>query len=174
MPASQRPNQLARCGRAARTDGVGDWSGLHARLATGSAGYRDGGLSGFPADIVFLGIGGLGTQAEDYRDEMELAAEVVDAGDLLDRWLRGAPIRKRERRAQKSPIRRKSSVAAQGLSPAARLELKEKGRRPDLPPVRAPARVLLNHSRSERSRAEQESAAHPCATEAYQRRRWYG
>ena len=37
-------------------------------LIQGSAGYREGGLSGFPADIVFLGIGGLGTQAEDYRE----------------------------------------------------------------------------------------------------------
>ncbi len=34
----------------------------------GSAGYVPGGLEGFEADIVFLGIGGLGTQTADYRE----------------------------------------------------------------------------------------------------------
>ena len=29
-------------------------------------------------------------QAEDYRDEMELAAEVIAAEDLLERWHAGA------------------------------------------------------------------------------------
>ena len=37
-------------------------------LIQGSAGYVEGGLQGFPADTVFLGIGGLGTQTEDYRE----------------------------------------------------------------------------------------------------------
>ena len=37
-------------------------------LVQGSAGYVEGGLEGFDADIVFLGIGGLGTQTADYRE----------------------------------------------------------------------------------------------------------
>jgi L-ascorbate metabolism protein UlaG (beta-lactamase superfamily) len=37
-------------------------------LVQGSAGYVAGGLRGFDADIVFLGIGGLGTQSADYRE----------------------------------------------------------------------------------------------------------
>ena len=37
-------------------------------LVQGSAGYVEGGLEGFDADIVFLGIGGLGTQSADYRE----------------------------------------------------------------------------------------------------------
>lgn len=35
----------------------------------GSAGYVDGGLEGYRADVVFLGVGGLGSQTEDYRRE---------------------------------------------------------------------------------------------------------
>ena len=34
----------------------------------GSAGYVEGGLEGYRADIVFLGVGGLGSQTEDYRN----------------------------------------------------------------------------------------------------------
>jgi L-ascorbate metabolism protein UlaG (beta-lactamase superfamily) len=37
-------------------------------LVQGSAGYREGGLAGYPSDTVFLGIGGLGTQTADYRE----------------------------------------------------------------------------------------------------------
>ncbi len=37
-------------------------------LVQGSAGYVPGGLEGFEADVVFLGIGGLGTQTADYRE----------------------------------------------------------------------------------------------------------
>lgn len=37
-------------------------------LIQGSAGYREGGLAGLDADVVFLGIGGLGTQTAEYRD----------------------------------------------------------------------------------------------------------
>ena len=36
-------------------------------VIVGSAGYEDGGLEGFEADIVFLGTGGLGSQTEIYR-----------------------------------------------------------------------------------------------------------
>ena len=37
-------------------------------LIQGSAGYKEGGLSGYDADLVFLGIGGLGLQTEEYRE----------------------------------------------------------------------------------------------------------
>jgi L-ascorbate metabolism protein UlaG (beta-lactamase superfamily) len=37
-------------------------------LIQGSAGYIEGGLDGFEADVVFLGTGGLGTQTADYRE----------------------------------------------------------------------------------------------------------
>jgi L-ascorbate metabolism protein UlaG (beta-lactamase superfamily) len=37
-------------------------------LIQGSAGYVEGGLEGFDADVVFLGIGGLGSQTESYRE----------------------------------------------------------------------------------------------------------
>ena len=37
-------------------------------LVQGSAGYVEGSLAGFDADVVFLGIGGLGTQTADYRE----------------------------------------------------------------------------------------------------------
>jgi len=37
-------------------------------LVQGSAGYVEGGLAGLDADVVFLGIGGLGTQSADYRE----------------------------------------------------------------------------------------------------------
>jgi len=37
-------------------------------LVQGSAGWVPGGLEGFEADVVFLGIGGLGTQTADYRE----------------------------------------------------------------------------------------------------------
>lgn len=37
-------------------------------LIQASAGYREGGLVGFEADVVFLGIGGLGTQTPEYRE----------------------------------------------------------------------------------------------------------
>ncbi len=37
-------------------------------LIQGSAGYIEGGLEGFESDVVFLGVGGLGTQTESYRD----------------------------------------------------------------------------------------------------------
>jgi L-ascorbate metabolism protein UlaG (beta-lactamase superfamily) len=37
-------------------------------LVVGSAGYLEGALDGFAADTVFLGIGGLGSQSDDYRE----------------------------------------------------------------------------------------------------------
>jgi L-ascorbate metabolism protein UlaG (beta-lactamase superfamily) len=37
-------------------------------LVVGSAGYVEGALEGFSADTVLLGVGGLGSQAEDYRE----------------------------------------------------------------------------------------------------------
>jgi L-ascorbate metabolism protein UlaG (beta-lactamase superfamily) len=37
-------------------------------LIQASAGYVEGGLSGLEADVVFLGVGGLGTQAPGYRE----------------------------------------------------------------------------------------------------------
>ena len=37
-------------------------------LIQGSAGYIEGGLAGYDADVVFLGIGGLGAQTEAYRE----------------------------------------------------------------------------------------------------------
>lgn len=37
-------------------------------LIVGSAGYVPGGLAGFEADTVFLGVGGLGSQSDDYRE----------------------------------------------------------------------------------------------------------
>jgi L-ascorbate metabolism protein UlaG (beta-lactamase superfamily) len=38
-------------------------------LIQGSAGFRPDGLAGFEADTVFLGVGGLGTQTADYREQ---------------------------------------------------------------------------------------------------------
>ncbi len=38
-------------------------------LIQGSAGYIEGGLSDFDADVVFLGVGGLGAQTENYRED---------------------------------------------------------------------------------------------------------
>jgi len=37
-------------------------------LIQGSAGFVEGGLVGYPAEVVFLGTGGLGTQTPDYRE----------------------------------------------------------------------------------------------------------
>jgi L-ascorbate metabolism protein UlaG (beta-lactamase superfamily) len=37
-------------------------------LIVGSAGFVEGGLEGFAADVVFLGTGGLGSQTADYRE----------------------------------------------------------------------------------------------------------
>jgi L-ascorbate metabolism protein UlaG (beta-lactamase superfamily) len=37
-------------------------------LVQGSAGWIEGGLEGYDADVVFLGIGGLGGQTPDYRE----------------------------------------------------------------------------------------------------------
>jgi L-ascorbate metabolism protein UlaG (beta-lactamase superfamily) len=37
-------------------------------LVVGSAGYLEGALEGFAADVVFLGTGGLGTQTDAYRE----------------------------------------------------------------------------------------------------------
>ena len=37
-------------------------------LIVGSAGYVDGALEGFSADTVLLGVGGLGSQTQDYRE----------------------------------------------------------------------------------------------------------
>ncbi len=37
-------------------------------LIVGSAGYEEGGLSGLSADVVFLGVGGLGSQTAAYRE----------------------------------------------------------------------------------------------------------
>ena len=37
-------------------------------LIQGSAGYIEGGLSGYDADVVFLGTGGIGSQTEAYRE----------------------------------------------------------------------------------------------------------
>ena len=36
----------------------------------------------------------------DYRDEMELAAEVTGADDLLERWRSGRPLRRRVKRSR--------------------------------------------------------------------------
>lgn len=44
---------------------------LHPRgsfLVIGSAGYKAGGLEGFPAERIFLGVGGLGSQTAQYRE----------------------------------------------------------------------------------------------------------
>ena len=41
---------------------LGSW------LIVGSAGYQEGDLAGLSADIVFLGIGGLGSQTAEYRE----------------------------------------------------------------------------------------------------------
>lgn len=41
---------------------VGSW------LLVGSAGYEEGGLAGVTADVVFLGVGGLGSQTPQYRE----------------------------------------------------------------------------------------------------------
>ena len=38
-------------------------------LVQGSAGYVEGSLEGLKADVVFLGVGGLGSQTETYREE---------------------------------------------------------------------------------------------------------
>lgn len=38
-------------------------------LVVGSAGWVEGGLEGFEADVVFLGTGGLGSQTEEYRED---------------------------------------------------------------------------------------------------------
>ncbi len=38
-------------------------------VIVGSAGYEEGGLDGYEADAIFLGIGGLGGQTADYREE---------------------------------------------------------------------------------------------------------
>lgn len=37
-------------------------------LVVGTAGFAEGKLEGFDSDVVFLGIGGLGSQTEDYRE----------------------------------------------------------------------------------------------------------
>ncbi|MEZ4331808.1 MAG: MBL fold metallo-hydrolase [Myxococcota bacterium] len=37
-------------------------------LVQGSAGFVEGGLDGYAADVIFLGIGGLGTETPDYRE----------------------------------------------------------------------------------------------------------
>jgi L-ascorbate metabolism protein UlaG (beta-lactamase superfamily) len=37
-------------------------------LIQGSAGFVEAGLEGFDAETIFLGIGGLGSQTDDYRD----------------------------------------------------------------------------------------------------------
>ncbi|MEZ4353057.1 MAG: MBL fold metallo-hydrolase [Myxococcota bacterium] len=37
-------------------------------LVQGSAGFREGGFDGLEADVVFLGVGGLGTQTPEYRE----------------------------------------------------------------------------------------------------------
>jgi L-ascorbate metabolism protein UlaG (beta-lactamase superfamily) len=44
------------------THPAGSW------LIVGSAGYQEGGLQGLEADVVFLGVGGLGSQTEAYRE----------------------------------------------------------------------------------------------------------
>ena len=41
---------------------LGSW------LIQGSAGYIQGGLEGYPSEVVFLGTGGLGTQTAEYRE----------------------------------------------------------------------------------------------------------
>ena len=41
---------------------LGSW------LIQGSAGFIQGGLEGYPAEVVFLGTGGLGTQTAEYRE----------------------------------------------------------------------------------------------------------
>jgi L-ascorbate metabolism protein UlaG (beta-lactamase superfamily) len=45
-------------------------------LIVGSAGYEEGGLEGLQADVVFLGVGGLGSQSGQYREA--LWRETVD------------------------------------------------------------------------------------------------
>jgi len=53
---------------------VGQAYGLHVThpkgswLILGSAGFVEGGLEGYDADVVFLGVGGLGSQTEAYRE----------------------------------------------------------------------------------------------------------
>jgi L-ascorbate metabolism protein UlaG (beta-lactamase superfamily) len=42
---------------------LGSW------LIVGSAGFVEGGLDGFDADVVFLGTGGIGSQTADYREQ---------------------------------------------------------------------------------------------------------
>lgn len=37
-------------------------------VVVGSAGYQEGVLQGLQADVIFLGIGGLGSQTDDYRE----------------------------------------------------------------------------------------------------------
>ncbi|MBJ21491.1 MAG: MBL fold metallo-hydrolase [bacterium] len=51
-------------------------------LIQASAGYQEGGLAGFAADVVFLGIGGLGTQTADYRESYW--RETVDTSGAHD------------------------------------------------------------------------------------------
>lgn len=38
-------------------------------LIVGSAGYVEGALEDFSADTIFLGVGGLGSQTADYRED---------------------------------------------------------------------------------------------------------
>ncbi|KAH8056238.1 hypothetical protein JL722_7540 [Aureococcus anophagefferens] len=61
---------------------------------------------------------------QDYRDEMVLAAEVIDASDLLGRWVKGSPLKRRKPPKLKPVVRRRSSVNAGMLGADAKYEVK--------------------------------------------------
>ena len=69
-----RHHRAARAARPALRYKVGVAWVLHVAhpkgcwLVVGSAGYLEGALDGFAADTVFLGIGGLGSQTDAYRE----------------------------------------------------------------------------------------------------------
>ncbi len=53
-------------------------------IIVGSAGYEEGGLEGFEADVIFLGIGGLGGQSDDYREDYwRETVETVNASQVF-------------------------------------------------------------------------------------------
>ncbi|KAH8092045.1 hypothetical protein JL720_5622 [Aureococcus anophagefferens] len=64
---------------------------------------------------------------QDYRDEMVLAAEVIDASDLLGRWVKGSPLKRRKPPKLKPVVRRRSSVNAGMLGADAKYEVKARG-----------------------------------------------
>jgi L-ascorbate metabolism protein UlaG (beta-lactamase superfamily) len=53
-------------------------------LVVGSAGYEKGDLAGLTADVIFLGIGGLGSQTPEYREEYwRETVETLDARRII-------------------------------------------------------------------------------------------